>query len=222
MLTDLGNRIRWRDPATGLFRWGRVVDATEKHIDVDVVDAGLEPVRIPKRLVLGHAYGWGPMRRYQTPPDNVPSLVPFEAVIDGKEDLMSTPQVDALPGTSPLGVTPAAAAPPAKDAAASASASPKKGGSKKAKRKSTPKAKSNPKAPKASKGSKGGGRKPDGPTPDRTFAVRITTAELEAIHKAAGPRGATRFAREVLAAFANADVDAFKATLKAAAENRAA
>ncbi len=55
----------------------------------------------------------------------------------------------------------------------------------------------------------------------RTFAIRITNAELAAIHKAAGPRNATRFIRQVVAAFANEDEGAFRAALKDAREARA-
>ena len=56
----------------------------------------------------------------------------------------------------------------------------------------------------------------------RTFAIRVTTEELEAIHKASGPRNASRFMRAVAAAFANADEAAFKAALKDAADSREA
>ena len=46
-----------------------------------------------------------------------------------------------------------------------------------------------------------------------TFALRLPTAERDAIHKAAGPAGASRFARAVLVAFANDDVAAFQSAL---------
>jgi len=68
------------------------------------------------------------------------------------------------------------------------------------------------KAPKA--------KKETGPKPSRTFAIRITDAELAAIHRAAGPRNATRFIRQVAAAFANGDEGAFKAVVKEAREAR--
>ena len=55
----------------------------------------------------------------------------------------------------------------------------------------------------------------------RTFAIRITDAELAAIHKAAGPRNATRLVRAVCAAFAAEDDAAFRALLKEAREARA-
>lgn len=51
-----------------------------------------------------------------------------------------------------------------------------------------------------------------------TFAIRIPRAESEAIHAQAGPRMASVRAREVLAAFAAGDVDAFKAVLKTCAK----
>ena len=55
----------------------------------------------------------------------------------------------------------------------------------------------------------------------RVFAMRVTDAELAAIHKAAGPRNATRFIRQVAAAFANEDESAFRAVVKEAREARA-
>ena len=58
-LLSTGSRVRWRDPDTGLYRWGRIVDATDKSIDVDVLETGHDPIRIRKNLVHGHAYGWG-------------------------------------------------------------------------------------------------------------------------------------------------------------------
>jgi len=54
----------------------------------------------------------------------------------------------------------------------------------------------------------------------RTFAIRITDAELAAIHKAAGPRNATKYMTLVAAAFAAGDEAAFKAVVKAAREQR--
>ena len=58
------------------------------------------------------------------------------------------------------------------------------------------------------------------PKPNRTFAVRITDQELEAIHTAAGPRNAARFARAALAAFASSDTKAFGRVLDEAAKAR--
>ena len=52
--------------------------------------------------------------------------------------------------------------------------------------------------------------------PNRVFAIRVTDEELAAIHKASGPRNATRFIRAVAAAFANQDEAAFRAVLKEA------
>jgi hypothetical protein len=63
-------------------------------------------------------------------------------------------------------------------------------------------------------------KRESGPKPDRTFAIRITGDELAAIHKAAGPRNATRFIRSVAAAFAQADTKAFARILEEAAQNR--
>lgn len=54
----------------------------------------------------------------------------------------------------------------------------------------------------------------------RTFAIRISDEELAAIHKAAGPRNAARFIRQVAAAFAAEDEGAFKAVLKESRESR--
>ena len=56
--------------------------------------------------------------------------------------------------------------------------------------------------------------------PRRVFAIRVTDEELAAIHKAAGPRNATRFMRAVAAAFANADESAFRGVLKEARRAR--
>jgi hypothetical protein len=78
------------------------------------------------------------------------------------------------------------------------------------------------KAPKKARSSEAPAPKETGPKPDRTFAVRITTDELAAIHKAAGPRGATRLARQLLAAFAAGSIDQFKAVLDEAAANQKA
>ena len=52
--------------------------------------------------------------------------------------------------------------------------------------------------------------------PNRVFAIRVSDAELAAIHRASGPRNATRFIRAVAAAFANADESAFRAVVKEA------
>ena len=56
--------------------------------------------------------------------------------------------------------------------------------------------------------------------PDRVFAIRVTTKELDAIHKAAGPRNATKFIRRVAAAFAAGDEGVFKTVLREAREAR--
>jgi len=48
---------------------------------------------------------------------------------------------------------------------------------------------------------------------NRVFAIRVTDAELAAIHKAAGPRNATRFIRATAAAFASGDEKAFRAVV---------
>lgn len=58
--------------------------------------------------------------------------------------------------------------------------------------------------------------------PNRVFAIRVTDAELAAIHKAAGVRNATRFMRAVAAAFAGTDTKAFQAVLAEAKQARAA
>ena len=46
------------------------------------------------------------------------------------------------------------------------------------------------------------------------FAIRLTQAERDAIHAAAGPRGATRYVRAVANAFAAGDESAFVELLK--------
>ena len=65
-----------------------------------------------------------------------------------------------------------------------------------------------PKAPKAPKH--------DGPL--MTFAFRLPPDESKLIHKAAGPRGASNFARTVLVAAANGDLKAVQAAIDAAVE----
>jgi hypothetical protein len=52
------------------------------------------------------------------------------------------------------------------------------------------------------------------------FAFRLTEAERDAIHKTAGPARASRYVRQVAAAFAAEDVEAFKAVVKEAREAR--
>ena len=52
------------------------------------------------------------------------------------------------------------------------------------------------------------------------FAFRLTEAERSAIHKTAGPARASRYVRQVAAAFAKEDEAAFKAVLKDAREAR--
>src|SRR5262245_54107628 len=91
----------------------------------------------------------------------------------------------------------------------------------KTKKKAMPKKSAKGKAPKQQKVTKPKKeRTPKGPKADRTFAIRITGAELEAIHKAAGPRNATRLIRAVAAAFAAEDEAAFRAVVKEAREAR--
>jgi len=63
-------------------------------------------------------------------------------------------------------------------------------------------------------------RPPKEPLPGRVFAIRVTDAELEAIHRASGPRNATRFVRAVAAAFAQENVEAFKAVVAEARKLR--
>ena len=53
-----------------------------------------------------------------------------------------------------------------------------------------------------------------------TFALKMPVPEREAFHKAAGPAGASRFARLVLVAFSNEDEAGFKAAIKEAREAR--
>ena len=59
-----------------------------------------------------------------------------------------------------------------------------------------------------------------GPKAGRVFAIRVTDEELAAIHKAAGPRNATRFIRAAAAAFASEDEAAFRTIVKEAREGR--
>jgi len=64
--------------------------------------------------------------------------------------------------------------------------------------------------------------KPRADKPARVFAIRVTDDELAAIHRASGPRNATRFIRAVAAAFANEDEAAFRAVIKEAKDARTA
>ena len=52
------------------------------------------------------------------------------------------------------------------------------------------------------------------------FALRMTEAERTKLHDTAGPRGATRMARQVLVAAASEDTDAFKAAISEARRAR--
>ena len=52
------------------------------------------------------------------------------------------------------------------------------------------------------------------------FAFRLTEAERDAVHRTAGPAKASRFVRQVAAAFAAEDEAAFRAVLKEAREAR--
>lgn len=78
-----------------------------------------------------------------------------------------------------------------------------------------------PKAPKAEKPAK-----PEkAPRPPKeeglvVFAFRLTEAERDAIHKAAGPARASRFVRTIAVAAAREDEVAIKATIKEAREAR--
>lgn len=56
--------------------------------------------------------------------------------------------------------------------------------------------------------------------PLMTFAFRLPPTESALIHKAAGPRGASQFARAVLVAAANGDLDAIRTAIKAVAEGK--
>jgi len=69
-------------------------------------------------------------------------------------------------------------------------------------------------------------KEPKAPKPKRekqplvVFAFRLTQAERDAIHKAAGPRNATQFVRRVAVAFANGDESAFRTVVKDAAAHQ--
>jgi len=69
-------------------------------------------------------------------------------------------------------------------------------------------------------------KEPKAPKPKRekqplvVFAFRLTQAERDAIHKAAGPRNATQFVRRVAVAFAEGDESAFRAVVKDAAAHQ--
>jgi outer membrane biosynthesis protein TonB len=130
------------------------------------------------------------------------------AVADGKEVPMNTSTTNETKVTAPTpAVTPSAA----------------KGENAKApKAKATPKVKSTPKVKAAKAPKEKKPKKETGPKPNRTFAIRITDDELAAIHKAAGPRNATRLVRAVVAAFAAEDEGAFKTIVKEAREARSA
>ena len=53
------------------------------------------------------------------------------------------------------------------------------------------------------------------------FAIRLTPAERDAIHKASGPRNATQFVRRIAVAFAAEDEAAFRTVIKEARDLRA-
>ena len=52
------------------------------------------------------------------------------------------------------------------------------------------------------------------------FAIRLTEAERDAIHKAAGPRRATRFVRSLAVAAARSDMKGIQRVLREAREAR--
>jgi hypothetical protein len=52
------------------------------------------------------------------------------------------------------------------------------------------------------------------------FAFRLSQVERDAIHKTAGPARASRYVRQVAAAFASEDEAAFRAVIKEAREGR--
>jgi uncharacterized protein (DUF4415 family) len=89
----------------------------------------------------------------------------------------------------------------------------------KARKAATPKIKATKvkatKEPKAKKA-----KPPKEPQPGRVFAFRLTDEELAAIHKAAGPRNATRSIRAVAAAFAAEDEAGFRAVVHEARKVR--
>jgi len=93
------------------------------------------------------------------------------------------------------------------------------------KHKTTKKAASKPKAETTPETKATKPRKEKAPRESRegwgTFALQMPVPEREAFHTAAGPGGASRFARVVLAAFAAGDEAAFKAVVKEAREQRA-
>jgi hypothetical protein len=84
--------------------------------------------------------------------------------------------------------------------------------------------KSETKTPKASK-SKKAEPKPKREKPPKedlvVFAIRLTEAERNVIHEAAGPRNATRFVRAVALAAAGDDESAFKRAISEAKKLRA-
>ncbi len=56
----------------------------------------------------------------------------------------------------------------------------------------------------------------------RTLAIRVSTADLERVHRAAGPRNMSQFVTSIVLAGAAGDEAAFRSALKAAREARAA
>lgn len=95
---------------------------------------------------------------------------------------------------------------------------PKKNGA--AKVKATKKVKV-AKEPKVKAASEPKSKKEKGPKPERTFAIRISTQELDAIHRASGARNAARFVRALTVAFVKEDESAFRSLVKDAREARA-
>jgi hypothetical protein len=72
-------------------------------------------------------------------------------------------------------------------------------------------------APKARKAAKAGADATDAKVPREdlcVFAFRLTAEERDAIHKAAGPAKASKFARTLLVAAARNDESAVKAIMK--------
>ena len=161
--------------------------------------AEAEVIYLDRGVCMTH---WNRYTAEDAPPDKLRMVL-------GLEPDASTALEETMPETTPAAETAAKEEAMVTTKSKTESKGPKKAPTAKAtKAKPAKKAKA-PKEP-----------KPQAEKLGRVFAIRVTDDELAAIHRASGPRNATRFIRQVAAAFAAEDDAAFKEVVKEAREAR--
>ena len=154
---------------------------------------------------LGHGVctrHWSELTNETAPPDALRKALGIKSELQNTEDthMASKKKIDAAPETKPQKPQPSGE--PAPETAVAAKEV-------KSKTKKAPR-------PKPEK-------KPREQKPKEelcVFALRLTPAERDALHKTAGPARASRFARTILVAAANEDEAAFRTAIKEAREAR--